>query len=65
MHDLSPFLFLIMYSNFKIMYAMVVMMWQCCVTIITLKNVDYCCIIYDNKSEAINSLKNSVFEDRG
>ena len=36
------------------------------VAIITIKNVDYCCIIHNiTKSEAINLLKNSVFEDRG
>ena len=34
--------------------------------IITIKNVDYCCIIHNiSKSEAINSLKNSVLEDCG
>ena len=36
------------------------------IAIITVKNVDYCCIIRDiNKSEAINLLKNSMLEDRG
>ena len=36
------------------------------IAIITIKNVDYCCIIHNiTKSEAINLLKNSVFEDRG
>ena len=36
------------------------------VAIITIKNVDYCCIILSiSKSEAINFLKNSVFEDFG
>ena len=34
--------------------------------IITIKNTYYCCIIYNiSKYEAINPLKNSVFEDRG
>ena len=34
--------------------------------IITGKNVDYDCIIHNiSKSEAINFLKNSLFEDRG
>ena len=34
------------------------------ITIITIKNVDYCCIIHNiNKSEAINLLENSVLED--
>ena len=33
---------------------------------ITVKNVDYRCIIYNiSKSEAINLLKNSVLENRG
>ena len=32
----------------------------------TIKNVDYQCIIHNiSKSEAINLLKNSVFENRG
>ena len=36
------------------------------IAIITVKNVDYRCIIYNiTKSEAINLLKNSVLEDRG
>ena len=36
------------------------------VTIITVKNVGYCCIIHNiSKSEAINLSKNSVLEDRG
>ena len=36
------------------------------IAIITVKNVDYHCIIHNNsKSEAINLLKNSVLEDRG
>ena len=34
-------------------------------TVITIKNVDYHCIIHsNNKSEAINLLKNSVHEDQ-
>ena len=33
---------------------------------ISVKNVDYCCIIHNiSKSEAINLLENSVLEDRG
>ena len=33
--------------------------------IITVKNIDYCCIMYNiSKSEAINLLENSVLEDR-
>ena len=63
---------LIMDSKFKIMYAMVVMIWQCLIfsisdiAIITVTNVDYRCIIYNiSKSAANNSLKSSVFENRG
>ena len=34
--------------------------------IITVKSVDYCCIIHNiSKSEAINLLENPVLEDRG
>ena len=36
------------------------------ITIITVKNVDYRCIMYNiSKSEATNLLQNSVLEDRG
>ena len=36
------------------------------ITIITVKNVDYCCIFYDfSKSKAIHLFKNSVLDDRG
>ena len=36
------------------------------IAIITVKNVDYCCIIHNiSKSEAINLLENSVLGDRG
>ena len=36
------------------------------IAIITVKNVDYCCIIHNiKKSEAINLLNISVLEDRG
>ena len=36
------------------------------IAIITVKNVDYHCIIQNiSKSDAINLLKNSVFENRG
>ena len=36
------------------------------IAIITVKNVDYRCIIHNiNKSEAINLLKNHVLENRG
>ena len=34
------------------------------ITVITVKNADYCCIFYDiNKSEPINLLNNSVLDD--
>ena len=36
------------------------------IAIITVKNVDYCCIIHNiSKSEAIKLLKNCVLEDGG
>ena len=36
------------------------------IAIITVKGVDYCCIIYHfSKSEAIHLLENSVLDDRG
>ena len=36
------------------------------IAIITVKNVDYCCIMYNiNKSEAIHLLENYVLEDLG
>ena len=35
------------------------------IAIITIKTVDYHCIMYNSKSEAINLLKNSVLEDGG
>ena len=36
------------------------------IAIITVKNVDYCYVIYDiNKSKAINLLEKSMLEDRG
>ena len=36
------------------------------IAIITVNNVDYCCITHNiRKSEAINLLKNSFLEDRG
>ena len=36
------------------------------IAIITVKDVDCCCIIHNiSKSEAINLLKNSVLDDRG
>ena len=62
---------LIMGSNFKILFVMAVLIWQCCfnisdIAIITIKRVDYCCIIHDiSKSKAIHLLENSVLDDRG
>ena len=48
------------------MYTMVVMIYQCCVLIITVKNIDYRCIMYNiSKSETINLLENPVLKDRG
>ena len=43
------------------------MIWQCDIAIITVKNVDYRCIIHNiSKSEAINLLnKTSILEDHG
>ena len=36
------------------------------IAIVTIKNVDYHCIIHNiSKPEAINLLENSVLEDRG
>ena len=35
------------------------------IAIITVKNLDYHCIKYNSKSEAINLLENSVLEDCG
>ena len=36
------------------------------IPIITVKGIDYCCIIHDiNKSDTINLLENSVFDYRG
>ena len=36
------------------------------IAVITVKNVDYCCIIHNiSRSETTNVLKNSVLEDRG
>ena len=32
-------------------------------TAITVKNVDYCCVIHSIKSEAVSLLKDSVLED--
>ena len=38
----------------------------CDIVIITVKGVDYCCIIHEiSKSEVIQFLENSVLEDRG
>ena len=60
-------------SNFNILYAMVVAIYHDLsrlnvnisdIAIITIKNVDYRCIIHNiSKSEAIDLLKNSVPED--
>ena len=59
MHGLSLLVFSILDSKFKIMFAMVAMIWRCCVLIlryidiITVKGANYGCIIYDiSKTEA-------------
>ena len=56
-------------SNFKILYAMVVTMLSINISniaVITIKNIDYRCIIHNtSKSGAINLLKNSILKDRG
>ena len=62
--------FLIMDSNFKILYAMVAMIWQLVnistSAIGTIENVDYRCVIHNTgKSEAINLLENFVLENCG
>ena len=65
MHSLS----LIIALNFKILFVIVII-WQrylfSDIAIITVKEVDYHCIIHDvSKSEAIHLLENSVLDDRG
>ena len=61
-------------SNLKILYAMVVMIYDLTmlsanisnIVIITVKNIEYRCIIHNiSKYEAINLLKNYVLEDCG
>ena len=66
-NSICHYWFLIMDSNFKILYVMVTLIWQFYIIfIITVKKVDYCCIIHDiNKSEAINLLENYVLETCG
>ena len=60
--------FSIMGSNLKKVFAMVVtIFWWCLniseITIITVKSIDYWCIIYDiNKSDAIRLLENSAYK---
>ena len=71
MHDLS---LLVFNHGFKFQDSV----YNCChdlmilylnisdIAIITVKNIDYHCIIHDiNKSEAINFLENSVLEEPG
>ena len=60
---------LIIALNLKILFVIVII-WQCYlfsdIAIITVKEVDYHCIIHDvSKSEAIHLLENSVLDDRG
>ena len=62
--------FLIMDSSFKILYATFAMIWKFClyisdIDIMTVKNIDYGCIIHDiNKSEEIDLSENFMLEDR-
>ena len=59
--------FLIMGSNIKILFVMVVMIRVNIsdIAIVAVKEVDYRCIIYDIiKSEVIHLLENSVLDDR-
>ena len=58
--------FLIMGSNIKILFVMVVMIRVNIsdIAIVAVKEVDYRCIIYDIiKSEVIHLLENSVLDD--
>ena len=71
-HIICHYWDLIMGANFKILFVMVVHdLTMLCfnisdTAIITIKRVDYCCIIHDiGKSEAIHLLENSVLDDRG
>ena len=62
------YLFFIMGSNFKILYAMGCHDYTVIsdIAIITVKNVDKCFIIHSiNKSAAINSLENYMLENSG
>ena len=56
--------------SFKILFAMVVMVWRWSVftisdiVIITVKSADYCCIIHDiSKSDTTLLLEKSVLDD--
>ena len=60
---------LIIALNLKILFVIVII-WRCYlfsdIAIITVKEIDYHCIIHDvSKSEAIHLLENSVLDDRG
>ena len=46
------------YHDFSILYLNI-----SDIPIITVENVDFCCIIYNSKSEAINLLKKWVLQD--
>ena len=59
--------FLILDSDFKIVVVMVSMICLNVsdIVIITVKDVDFCCIIYNiSKSKAINLIENSALDDR-
>ena len=71
MHDLSHFFFNL---GFKFQdyvcnschYLAMFSVNKSDIAIITVKNIDYYCIIHNsNKSEGISLLKNSVLENRG
>ena len=68
MHDLSPLVFLIIQDS--VCNGCHDLTSFCLnisdITIITVKNVDYRCIIHNiSKSEAINLLESAVLENRG
>ena len=54
-------------SNFKNLYDLLMLCFNISdIAVITVKGVEYCCIIYDiSKSEVTNLLENSLHEDCG
>ena len=59
--------FLIIGLNFKILFVLlVVISWFDIIDIITVKDIDYCCIIHDiSKSEVIHLLEKFLLNDCG